>query len=582
MNDENPIHFSERRLHVRQPAPLTYLDLGAQNGGIILNISEGGLLAQAAEILAGDRIVRMRFELPLFKSLLEVNGHVVWLGESKKEAGVQFIDLPEGVRFQINEWVSLQAASDESRLGGGAVGKEREPLSGMSTTYRPTSLIPNSATPDAIVERQEQDSPPFPGTTTRLRMPSDEGALAGSKITLSRSQQSLADALLFSPGVHISEAANDSAFEKDSSPPAGPAANPRKASAAGFLSGVQIPDPANDAWLTQGSTTLASAVTATRSHETPLTSRVPVLQLCNAANDSRLKQSSTPTANGSTAVQSVETSVAALEPGAPVPDVTPFRERAIRRHASTSDRVRLRRRWAVAALSVFLSGVYLSVRKSIPTHGTATPSPRTPAKVSWAEGAANNVATALLGARRRHALSRLPAHPPKAKPKELIWTLSPPVKSHRDLRAGGAENEGPPPLSLPHDPNSDSWSIPGVGSHDPIPALPEPKPLTPQQVDRLVPSYLLYRVEPMYPNEAKQQRIEGTVKLHAIIGRDGRIRDFVRVSGPQLLSPAAMDAARYWRYIPALLNGQPIESEEDISIEFRLPHLPVSGSHLSK
>jgi TonB family protein len=565
MNAENPVHISERRLHVRQRA-LTYLDLGAENGGLILNISEGGLLAQAADILAGDSIVRMSFEVPPFKSLVEVNGNVAWLGESKKEVGLQFIDLPEGARLQIREWVSLEATSDEFRSGEGTVGEGRE-QPGSSTTYRPTSSIPDSATTDAIVERQKQDSTRLLGTATPLHMLSEEGLLAVSKITASHAQQSQARALLFSPVVHISEAANDLAFEKDSPLPTGRAANPRseEASAAGFMSGVRVPDAANDALFTQGSTVVAGAITPTRSDEALPRVSAPSVHICDAANGSAFKHDSAPTANRATPVRSVETPVAGLWSTPQAPDATPFRSHAIHRHSSSSNRMQVRRVWAVAALSAFLAVVYLSGRKSSPLRLTATPSPSTPAKVS-------RVATAPRGARQRHAFSRLRAQAPEARPNVLIWILSPPVNSKRDLRAGGPEKEGPPLLSLPDDPHSDSWSVPGVGSRDPIPALPEPKPLTPQQVDRLVPSHLLYRVEPMYPNEAKRQRIEGTVKLHAIIGQDGRIRDVVSVSGPQLLFPAAMNAARDWRYMPALLNGQPIESEEDISIEFRLPN----------
>jgi len=44
------------------------------------------------------------------------------------------------------------------------------------------------------------------------------------------------------------------------------------------------------------------------------------------------------------------------------------------------------------------------------------------------------------------------------------------------------------------------------------------------------------------------------------------------VSGSDLLAPAAIEAAQYWRYIPALRNGEPVETDADISVEFHLPH----------
>ena len=88
----------------------------------------------------------------------------------------------------------------------------------------------------------------------------------------------------------------------------------------------------------------------------------------------------------------------------------------------------------------------------------------------------------------------------------------------------------------------------------------------------MVSSSLLYRVEPLYPPEAEQKHIEGTVKLRAVIGRDGKVMGLGLLSGPQLLVPAAMKAAREWRFIPALLNGEPVESQTEITIEFHLPN----------
>ena len=78
-------------------------------------------------------------------------------------------------------------------------------------------------------------------------------------------------------------------------------------------------------------------------------------------------------------------------------------------------------------------------------------------------------------------------------------------------------------------------------------------------------------VEPVYPPDAEKNHIEGTVKLHATIGADGSIKDLQPLNGPPSLFPAALTAVRQWRYNPTLLNGQPIETQEDISLVFRLP-----------
>lgn len=90
--------------------------------------------------------------------------------------------------------------------------------------------------------------------------------------------------------------------------------------------------------------------------------------------------------------------------------------------------------------------------------------------------------------------------------------------------------------------------------------------------DRLVPAHAIYRVEPFYPRVALQQGVEGTVKIRATVDRDGKVKNLKVISGPALLTASALDAAQYWRYIPSLRNGEPIETEEEISIEFHLTH----------
>ena len=78
-------------------------------------------------------------------------------------------------------------------------------------------------------------------------------------------------------------------------------------------------------------------------------------------------------------------------------------------------------------------------------------------------------------------------------------------------------------------------------------------------------------VEPTYPAEAMQHGVDGTVKLRGTISLDGSMQFLDAVSGPQALMPATLIAVRNWRYNPTLLNGKPIETQEEITIVFRLP-----------
>jgi periplasmic protein TonB len=81
---------------------------------------------------------------------------------------------------------------------------------------------------------------------------------------------------------------------------------------------------------------------------------------------------------------------------------------------------------------------------------------------------------------------------------------------------------------------------------------------------------VLNRVNPVYPPLARQTRISGTVRLHAIIAKDGTVQQLEVMSGHPLLVQAALDAVRQWRYQPTLLNGEPVEVDTTVDVIFSL------------
>ena len=81
---------------------------------------------------------------------------------------------------------------------------------------------------------------------------------------------------------------------------------------------------------------------------------------------------------------------------------------------------------------------------------------------------------------------------------------------------------------------------------------------------------LIYRVQPEYPPLAQQARIQGTVLLHAVIDREGKIENLQVLGGHPLLVKAALKAVQQWRYRPYYLNGQPVEVETEITVHFTL------------
>jgi TonB family protein len=77
-------------------------------------------------------------------------------------------------------------------------------------------------------------------------------------------------------------------------------------------------------------------------------------------------------------------------------------------------------------------------------------------------------------------------------------------------------------------------------------------------------------VTPEYPEEARQAGVQGAVVLDAVVNAEGRVTQVKLVSGPEVLSRAAIDAVRWWRYEPYLVNGNPIAVETSIIVNFRL------------
>jgi protein TonB len=107
----------------------------------------------------------------------------------------------------------------------------------------------------------------------------------------------------------------------------------------------------------------------------------------------------------------------------------------------------------------------------------------------------------------------------------------------------------------------------------PPPKKEEPKPVTPQRIrvgGNVSAANLIRRVTPVYPQLAKQARIQGTVRFTAIIGKDGTIQNLQLVSGHPLLVASAQDAVKQWVYRPTLLNGEPVEVVTQIDVNFTL------------
>ena len=149
---------------------------------------------------------------------------------------------------------------------------------------------------------------------------------------------------------------------------------------------------------------------------------------------------------------------------------------------------------------------------------------------------------------------------------------------------------------IPDHPRPDAPETPNSpGTEDPFPGDPNPGPVNPHGLidlndprfqpekphetlparpmrlsTQLAPAMLVRRVEPIYPTLPRQMGRGGHVELRAIIATDGTIQSLQVVRGDPLFFQSALDAVGQWRYRPTILNGQPVEIDTYITVEYTM------------
>ncbi|MGA7856145.1 MAG: PilZ domain-containing protein, partial [Candidatus Acidiferrales bacterium] len=145
------VRGGERRQRARHsPSALTYVSLGENNGGIIANISETGMYVTAGQPLRENFFSRVSFKIPQTDRAIETQAEVVWTSESKKEAGVRFVELREEGRDLIRKWVA-----PARRNGGGTARPAENPREANNQVKLtpPPAPTPPPASESASAER---------------------------------------------------------------------------------------------------------------------------------------------------------------------------------------------------------------------------------------------------------------------------------------------------------------------------------------------------------------------------------------------------------------------------------------------
>jgi periplasmic protein TonB len=182
-----------------------------------------------------------------------------------------------------------------------------------------------------------------------------------------------------------------------------------------------------------------------------------------------------------------------------------------------------------------------------------------------------------------------PPPPPAAAPVKIMkqiqsdivnGQLRTPTKIPKKVLENLKEDEAPPPVMATSGvvggvpggvPGGQMGGvIGGIISSTPVAV---PKVATPQRVrvsQGVSTGLLVRKVNPTYPPLARQARIQGTVVLQAEISKTGDIQNLRLISGHPMLAPAAIEAVKQWKYKPYLLNGEPVEVETTVQVNFTL------------
>jgi protein TonB len=181
--------------------------------------------------------------------------------------------------------------------------------------------------------------------------------------------------------------------------------------------------------------------------------------------------------------------------------------------------------------------------------------------------------------------SNLPADK-QSKPKDQSAATKPPTPAGPEKQASKPEDVLQPPLTIAKNaaktpeaspdsaaaaPDSVLGGLPNKVPSSVISSIPVAQPKLVQKVQvssGVAQGLLVHQVTPRYPAQARQAHVQGTVILQALIGKDGSVRNLHAVSGPPMLTQAALDAVKQWHYKPYYLDGQPVEAETQINVKF--------------
>ena len=656
----------DRRTEPRTtPASLTQVELGNGHSGVVLNISEAGMaVAVAHSFTVGEHLPRIFFQWPGSNSSsiqgVEISAEIVWLSESKKGAGMQFVGLSADARNRISSWIARERTAPELEHLPKPVRRDRRPLeinSGRSRAIFSRDAIGNeeagaryakmfpsenanprtTATLDGIKSEEE----PQPSKTVPRHVEDKPGDVSEVSIantmpiltatSAQEGEQRAAPALIRTanrdrrepliPDKPETQAA-ESKIEVSPSDPDGSSSNldpPEKSAEKGFkiqfgIFGFVLVAISFILGLTAGyvpiEKRLRSIGRPTRPPATTAsppavlgeaTSPAPAGETIDAAptdplspgeEESQPENRPTPSHSRSSNSAARVTPSQSLSPSSPSPTET-----RPQNHSDSSLKTH--------KLKNARSPESDSKRNTTPAEASAparlknpTPSRAVESKESKPTAEARTEPAEHGDAATPPVENAAPIAPPKTQPapprtavgstpeaprEPAARSATPPVNSTSALRPAPRAEPAPANVVIPPAENgklvrailprkliADSPKL-GITSQLSVLISPaERSTAGNHETARLQAGNIITYVVPHQSRPGDRYNSTETVKVRATIGSDGRVTEVRPLNGPIFLLASVVSAVRQWRFHPTLLNGSPVQAQDDVTFEFRL------------
>ena len=545
----------ERRVHPRQQIrPISFIDLGRDNGGLLLNISEGGLAVTTAMTLAEKDFpsIGIKFKGP--REQIEVSGQIAWINESRREAGIRFVNPTGSARRIIARRISQQELPSELQAQNVTVPDSLAIHPEIPDIPKLKILAPVDPPSDRAVQQHWQSSAPPPLVVPCMHAEKETPTFAASDAWPPKTSEKNESKRKSTPVIHRLSSEGGAESRGGLAVTVILSGVAAAIVAIGWVATPPAPRKELVSFIGQNTEGLNKHAEVNMPIPATKSTDAPALRSENSGPQAQgLDLPADRPRNGSAEhLETVPLQVGNIDLRAARPTVN----RDVRRADNSlpeNQPAKLPERTVVAVPNPVVENTRSQVVESSPAQPTE--SSATPAT----SPAAENVRSPVAGSS--------PAQPTES---TATAAMSPAAR----VPSGTATEvkEGPPPPSKPPTASvAPTWSV--AVSTDPYPSIRVPADVSSQKPSNgssLQIGRAISLVEPVYPEDAKSQGIQGTVKLHVVVGGDGSVQNVELASGPALLAKAASSAIREWRYAKTLLGGQPVETEQDVIVKFRM------------